>query len=319
MSDLQTSMLNVIRDKLLSVFQTYSIPSDFRVVEELTQITYFSNWTADDVFRSWTSELDDTGLHYLLPDRYHMLCRLTEQDYDYVRIRLGDVDLYVLGMTSKKPYFGPFVTDRMMDNFGRCAQELGHSALHELKLASMLQTQIRQSPELYQRWKKAVRNTQAKHRLHRQFVDRVHHALDMPRDHGHGLTLTPVVAAALACLEHKLDDSQEFVNTCENVVAICHNHIEKHFFDCKTKHVHYDYFFANLIAWHLQLTSLPVYELRGFDLTTNHIPQVAKMKWNAFVKCHQNINLWYDVCLLLPVDIQNAIIEYRMANTDFMM
>ena len=62
-------VMSLLEEKCISVFRKYSMFLDEDIKDNIVHISYYARWVADDLWRSWASELDSTEMYFLLPDR----------------------------------------------------------------------------------------------------------------------------------------------------------------------------------------------------------------------------------------------------------
>ena len=224
--------------------------------------------------------------------RYEMLSRLTKTSYSYQASQVGDIKIYILGFTSKTPKFGTFIDARVRENLDACLPYLSIPALTELKFALLVQSEINKGPHHYFLWKRAFHQSQQYFRIHRDTVLRVSNILNLFCP-GHDLTKTKLVIIALGFCWHWEDNTkQEFIlENAMNLVKICHLQLEDHHPQCEDETA-WDLLFCDRISVHMQKSTCPIYEERGFDLDPKFIPPEASDKWLAFKQRYIDINLW---------------------------
>ena len=138
------------------IFRTYLVPQDDALMDKLAALSYESKWSNSSVWHSHATQLDSTKLYYFLPDRYEALKLLTELDYDYVPMTIGDINIYAMGICYKPQPFGPFMNRTMSKNLAKYLPSLSLQALYELRFAMILNQNTRSSRNYSRTGRKAM-------------------------------------------------------------------------------------------------------------------------------------------------------------------
>lgn len=286
-----TEVMSMLQEKCYTVFRKYHIYLDEDIADNISHLSYYARWVNDALWRSWASELDDTQLFYLLPDRYEALSRLTNTNYAYQKAQIGDIQIYILGFTTKQAKFGPYIDERVRQNLSDCLPYLGTAFLAELKFALLLQNEINKNAENFFMWRRAFANSQQYFKIHRDMILRVSGVLNLFCP-GHDLTKTRVVLAGLGYWWHWVGEhNEEILQSAISLCNICHLEIEDHHPQCGET-IDYELMFVDRISVHMQKSQQPIYENRGFDIDPKFIPIEAADKWIHFKERFKHINLW---------------------------
>ena len=280
--------------KALGMFGYGYVTQGYKI-EDIATLSFQSNWHKSRIWFTMATQLDDTDIYYFLPDRYHALSKLTEEHYRYVVVNAGDIQLYVMGLCSKKQPFAPFWTDTMRKNLVRFLPTISIPALHELRFALRLEQYFeeRQNYDVVLNWEDAWYDCRRYQNTHRKYVIAVGKALDISMT-SHDLTKTRMVQVALGYLYHWRFDMEvhndTLVNLAKEVVQECHTKLEPH---------HPEFgpgfnaaeMFCDRIAVRIQKQP-PVLEANGFDLHEQFIPMQCKDAWIKFKEEHSHVNMY---------------------------
>lgn len=309
---MKQGLMAAFTDNLIHLFKKYSIPKDYRIIQDISKLTFESGWIYDAVWRSWSSKLDDSDLCFIQPDRYFALSLLTGRSYGYVALTIGDVDLFVLGLTSKRAGFGPYVDHRMMSRLNRYTATFGMTILIELKFAIMVQEDIVTHKQQFDLWKRAINKAENELKTHRDIFLAVSKEMGL-HNPGHLLNRSRLVVVALAYSWYfEGDRNSDLMKTANELICACMSN-EK--YSLQSVHgIDYDMFFCDKICRNMHSCTTPVYENGGFDLiSTDVMDSDLKNRWLAFKRKHSHLNLWkyvsnilhkYDICSDFPTSPQ---------------
>ena len=271
------------------IFRTYHVPLDKNRMEKLAQLSYESPWCKSDLWYSHSTPLDQTTLYYFLPDRYEALKRLTETDFDYVEMTIGDITIYAMGLCSKPKPFGLFFNSTMKKNLVKTLTTMSLSSLYEMRFALALNEDMKVSKDQANRWKKSYADSFDYLTRHRHIVRRVGEALSIPME-DHDLTKTTLVSIALAGVHHWTGPTPPHpASMAQDVILHCHCELESH--HPQHHDLDKDKLFADRISVRLQKED-PVPEAKGFDVDDKWIPDDCAAEWEAFKQKYAHINLY---------------------------
>ena len=322
--------MEILCKHLRKIFKHYHVAADEQLISELAEISYEARWTQDALFRTYATELDQTQLYYMIPDRYYALCKMSKRSYPGKLLTIGHVELFVFGLTAKKPKFTHWIDP----NWGFhgffwnnvCTTDHPHSLLCApleyiglskeenamFRFAYFLDKYMKENHKNFARMKQAFDEGYEYFTLHRKIVAIVTKVLGLS-DFGHDLTKDRLVLAALAYAWHFPEEhkTETMKSAALEVIKLLHTTKENHHPE-SSQDVDWDLLFSDRISVHLVKSKLPVYENRGFDVLPHFIPEEGLDKWESFKNRFKNINLWDHVLHLLPnkldIDTDNRVV-----------
>ena len=239
----------LVYERIAHVRQDYGVEMNQTDVDKLAWLSYSSEWTRDPIWLAHATQLDSSGLYYFLPDRFECLSKMTDKrDYGYVRIVLGKVEIYAVGVhgTLHQP-LGPFFDESMMANYAKHATTFGVSALTEMRFALALQKDLdSHGPVTHLLWETAYRESRDYFDKHRALVLALGPVLDHGRrDVGHDVTKVRLYHIALGRLFHWPYEDKRALPTpqgggcaereqdavrdlCRDMIKHCHTCLENH-------------------------------------------------------------------------------------------
>ena len=237
-------VVTLVYERIARVRQDYGVEMNQTDVDKLAWLSYSCEWTRDPVWLAHATQLDSSGLYYFLPDRFECLSKMTDKrDYGYVRIVLGKVEIYAVGVhgTLHQP-LGPFFDESMMANYAKHATTFGVSALTEMRFALALQKDLDQGPVTHLLWETAYRESVDYFDKHRALILALSPVLDHgQRDVGHDVTKVRLYHVALGRLFHwpvdhtlrakrfgREDEQNAISDLCRDMIKHCHTSLENH-------------------------------------------------------------------------------------------
>ena len=282
-------------EHIRSAFEQLGLLEGIVKTQDIAQLTFKSKWHQSVVWHTYACQLDDTNIYYFLPDRFQALYRLTSEYYDYVVVNTGDIQLFVVGLCSKKQPFAPFWTNTMTKNLVQYLPTLSMQAMYELRFALCLEKDLEDVGTYTHllHFEQAWNDCRRYQLTHRKYVVAVGKALNIPME-SHDLTKNRIVQIALAYLWHWKEDygvqNSTLYNLAQDVVKQNHTMLEPHHPEFGPG-FNTDEMFCDRIAVRIQKQPA-VLEANGFDLHEKFIPEQCKDAWRKFKAEYSHIDLY---------------------------
>ena len=242
-------------------------------------------FSANPLWLSYATRLDETRLMYVLPDMHQALSLLTGVEMKYFEGKIGDMKLYIIGLWDLEQPFGPFWESGLTIP----TEGISTRAKHMFHFGEIIQNEILKHLE---ELKECYRKSASYLYIHRAYVLAVGRALGIDMQ-DHDLSKTNILILALGFLWHwgvtQIPRSNRVVECATQTVLIGHLQFENHHPQFLGDLDVYK-MFADRISVHLQKD--PEDNEGGWGIHPHFIPPECKDNWIAFKEKHRYINMY---------------------------
>ena len=308
---LRKAIHDVIARRAARIFKKYKIPlTDNQSFKDIAIISHDSKWHEDPIITAHATQLDCTQLYYILPDKYHAICKIRNKTFPAKLVNIGATQVVLLGFLEKQG-FGPWIDEQLQKQlqWDDEQDQLLHINTQDGKpitdpellatyrfLALIHKYHVKQH---YHELIYAFHQALDRHRLHRKIVLAIQKTLNIPRQYGHDLSKDTIVTLAAGYNNHfQLQlKHPDVCKAAQHLVKISHLQKEPHYTLYKLGPVDWQQLFVDRIAKHLQYSEKPNFKEHGFDLgLTPCQPEL----WKQFREKYKHINLWKQLKDILP-------------------
>ena len=270
-------------------------------------------WLLHPMWVTWATELDSTGLWYMLDDDHDLLTSFTNIVVPYIQVKCGNISFKIIGHS---PYLNK--ADACLWNDKYCLTGIVSSDVM-IKWAKAVQESMKDEGKNVL-WKHAYYDALDYFKLHRKIVRCVGEALDVNMD-DHDLSKTTLFQYALGYLFHWRGEHEDGLKTLAwEVVNKRHLEKEDHHPEYKNGAVDPIKLFCDRLSVHLQKDK-DNDKCNGWLIADHFIPVHFQREWSAFKRRHTYIDLYKELSRAktggmnpLFLDVTCGVIEPKITN-----
>ncbi len=269
-----------------------NIPGMRQKEEELRSIvishTRESRWQILPLWVAWATQLDNSGLWYVMDDEYETLISVIEIAHvPYVAVRCGEVSMKIIGYQKYCEEFKEKQEHIWCDEYSQISEK----KMDLLAKWAKIVHENMKLPGQWEVWESAYQDAVEYFQLHRQIVRYMGQTLGLDME-DHDLSKTRLFHYALGYLWHwKGDHDSSIKDLAWEIVRERHLKKEDHHPEFTGGQVDSSKLFCDRLSVHLQKDREDD-GCKGWGIAAKWLPPMLLADWETFKEIHMHKNLY---------------------------